>query len=95
MQRGGTTKGITTSHVESVNIPVPPLDKQKQIVDELERIEFSRIDKSSELLGVLFNEYRDSVLAHAFQGEYSSPTNQDSRTTPSTSNQQNEIIEYE
>jgi type I restriction enzyme S subunit len=67
---GGTLQHIRKSNVTNFEVPVPPLNEQKQIVDEIEQIDFTRINKSSELLESLFNEYRDSILAHAFRGKY-------------------------
>jgi restriction endonuclease S subunit len=67
---GGTLQHIRKSNVTNFEVPVPPLNEQKQIVDEIEQIDFTRINKSSELLESLFNEYRNSILAHAFRGKY-------------------------
>jgi type I restriction enzyme S subunit len=70
-QRGGTTKGITTSHIESLNIPVPPLDEQKRIVDiveeRLERV--GQLKKSVESLGRLSEEYEKSILSFSTVGK--------------------------
>lgn len=67
-QRGGTTKGITTDHVKTLRIPIPPNKKQEEIVSEVESIDFSKISKAISDVGILFDEYKDSVLAHTFNG---------------------------
>jgi len=69
MQRGGTTKGIVTDHVKSIEIPVPPLDEQKRIIEQIESVDVRDIEKSVETVNNLFSEYRSSVLSYAFRGE--------------------------
>ena len=71
LARGAGQQNINQSIILKQEIPVPPLSKQTQIVDELERIDFSRIDQSTESLELLFDEYRESTLAHGFQGRLS------------------------
>ncbi len=68
-QRGGTTKGITTDHVKNLSIPIPPIKKQREVVNELKSIEFSRVSKTVSDVSTHFDEYRDSVLVHAFDGQ--------------------------
>jgi type I restriction enzyme S subunit len=68
-QRGGTTKGITTRHVKNLRIPIPPVEQQRDIVAELKSIDFSRVSKAVSDVSTHFDEYRSSVLAHAFNGQ--------------------------
>lgn len=70
MQRGGTTKGITTSHVESLGIPVPSLTEQQRIVEaieeRLERIE--RLETSIKTIDRLSKEYQNSYILSLMLG---------------------------
>lgn len=68
-QRGGTTKGITTSHVKNLKIPTPPEEKQKEIVEKIKSIDFTKVSKAVSDVSTHFDEYRNSVLAHAFNGQ--------------------------
>jgi type I restriction enzyme S subunit len=67
--RGAAQRNLNQSMVINEKIPVPPIDKQKDIVENIEKYNFDKIKKSSSLLSNYFVEYRDSVLAHAFSGD--------------------------
>lgn len=66
-KKGSAQNNINAGSIKEFKIPLPPLAEQDRLVREMEQIDFTRIEKSSELLGSLFDEYRNSVLAHAFQ----------------------------
>lgn len=52
-----------------LSVPVPPMEKQKEIVSEVRRTDFSKVSKAVSDLDNHFDEYRRSVLAHAFKGD--------------------------
>jgi hypothetical protein len=52
-----------------LNIPVPPIEKQKEIVNEVRKTDFSKVSKAVSDLDSHFDEYRSSILAHAFRGD--------------------------
>ena len=52
-----------------LNIPVPPMEKQKEIVNEIRETDFSRVSKAVSDLDNYFDEYRNSILSHAFKGD--------------------------
>jgi type I restriction enzyme S subunit len=56
---------------EDLQIPVPPLDEQAEIVNQLESVreKLSTTREAIDTVGNRFDEYRDSVLHHAFRGE--------------------------
>lgn len=60
---------IRQGDVKNIEIPIPPVEKQNEIVREVDSTDFTVISKSARDLNKLFNEYRDSILAHAFKGE--------------------------
>ncbi|PAU83139.1 hypothetical protein CK500_10035 [Halorubrum salipaludis] len=79
IKRGGTTKGIVTSDLAELEIPVPPIKEQKDIIGKFEG-EKSQIDKCREDINAvenMLNEYRSSVLYYAFRGDLiNSPINE-------------------
>lgn len=76
IERGGTVNGITTEHVKELNVPLPPLAEQKDIVERLKTVH-QQVEKADETITTvydLFEEYQESVLSHAFRGEISEPS---------------------
>lgn len=65
--RGGGQKNINQSVILNQKVPVPPLDDQKKIVDELESVDMNQVYRASENIEILLSEYRESVLNHAFR----------------------------
>jgi type I restriction enzyme S subunit len=66
---GTTVKGIKAAILKQLEIPVPSIEKQKQIVSKIEEL-FSELDKSIEQLKTAQQQlkvYRQSVLKWAFE----------------------------
>lgn len=67
---GSGLQHIRKSHVEELDVSVPPLDEQERIVEaveeRLERVE--RLEKSVENISILSDEYQDSYLAYLITG---------------------------
>jgi type I restriction enzyme S subunit len=75
IKRGGTTKGIVTSDLSELEIPVPPIEEQIDIIGEFEAKK-EEIDKCRENIAAvedMLEEYRNSVLYHAFCGDLLNP----------------------
>ena len=68
IERGGTINGITTSEVKNIEVPLPPIEEQQQIVDELHRVQHraTEILEAIEQTDYLLQEYRNSILNYAF-----------------------------
>ncbi|WP_077067761.1 restriction endonuclease subunit S [Haloarcula rubripromontorii] len=64
-----TRQNINAGEIKSFKIPVPPIEKQQDIVNSLRETDYSSIQRASDDLSHLFNEYRESVLASAFGGK--------------------------
>lgn len=64
-----TIKMLSQKNLKSVKIPVPPLEEQREIVEQVEKVDFKEVETSVDVLEKRFEEYRASVLAHAFQGD--------------------------
>lgn len=76
--RGTTISGITKKQLTDLQILLPPLDKQKQIVNKIEEL-FSIVDNANEqivnILGMNNNQVskismlKQSILKQAFEGK--------------------------
>ena len=70
--KGATVQGVTLPFLENLEIPLPPIEKQHEIVEKLDGA-FAEIDlleeihskSNKELLASLFDTYRDSLLTSA------------------------------
>jgi type I restriction enzyme S subunit len=73
---GTTTKTIRKDGIRSLNILVPPLPEQKNIVDKLDSIVFEtqRLETISRQKLAALNELKQSILQKAFTGELSADT---------------------
>ena len=70
LQSGSTRKRISRKNLATVPIPMPPLNEQRRIVEEIEAL-FEEIDRGVESLraardGIAL--YRQSLLKSAFEG---------------------------
>lgn len=68
---GGAQPNISTSMIESLHVPIPPLKEQQRIVDRIESL-FEKLDKAMELIEearVGFEKRKAAVLEKAFSGE--------------------------
>lgn len=61
---------IAQRDVKKIKIPLPPLDKQRQIVEDVNTTDFSELRRSVSDVGERFDEYRNSVLSYAFKGNF-------------------------
>jgi type I restriction enzyme S subunit len=69
--RGTTINGVTKKQLIELEIPLPPLEEQHQIVDKIEEL-FSELDKGIENLKTAQQQlkvYRQAVLKWAFEGK--------------------------
>jgi type I restriction enzyme S subunit len=69
--RGATVGGISRNFPVKVNVPIPPLTEQEQIVSELER-HLSVADTIEATIGAELTRaerLRQSILKHAFSGK--------------------------
>ncbi|MEA5486320.1 MULTISPECIES: restriction endonuclease subunit S [Pseudanabaena] len=71
-QTKGTTRArVNLSHIREIQIPLPPLNEQRRIVEKVEAL-MARSRKSKEALDSipkLIEQFRQSVLAAAFRGD--------------------------
>jgi len=70
LAKGSTVKNLNIDAVKQVEIVLPPLSEQKQIVSKIEEL-FSELDKGIEQLKIArqqLNVYRQAVLKWAFEG---------------------------
>lgn len=65
----GSRSRVGFDFVMNSKVPVPPKDTQREIVDNIRKVDFDTLEKSYSDVSKLFDEYRDSVLSHAFRGE--------------------------
>ncbi len=71
MGTGTTVKGVRLNQIRELEIPLPPLNEQRRIVEKMETL-FARLDKGEESLRAvqkLLVRYRQSVLKAAVTGE--------------------------
>lgn len=69
--QGGAQPNISQTLLKDIQIPLPPLNEQKRIVDKIERL-FSNLDEGEALLKQVQQQlavYRQSVLKTAVTGE--------------------------
>lgn len=52
-----------------LKIPIPPKEEQEKLVNQLRSIDMNALRQSVNKTEALFDEYRGSVLSHAFQGD--------------------------
>ena len=67
---GSTFTAISKSHLQNINVPLPPLDEQWRIVAKLEKL-LSRVNAAQARLAkipILLARFRQSVLAAACSG---------------------------
>lgn len=67
--KGATYDEINKSQIQNIKIPLPPSEKQKEIVNKIESLDSERLRVAVESVGDLFSEYRESILSHAFQNK--------------------------
>ncbi|MEA5479581.1 restriction endonuclease subunit S [Pseudanabaena galeata UHCC 0370] len=71
-QTKGTTRArVNLSHIREIQIPLPPLNEQRRIVEKVEAL-MARSRKAKEALDAipkLIEQFRQSVLAAAFRGD--------------------------
>lgn len=68
---GSAQPQITLGNLDKINLPIPPFQEQKRIVQKIEFC-FHKIDETEKVLievEVLLTKYRESLLAKAFRGE--------------------------
>lgn len=68
-EKGAAQNNINAGSIKNFNLPVPPIEKQQDIVSSLREIDYSNVQRASNDLEALFDEYRNSVLRNAFQGD--------------------------
>jgi len=66
---GGTLQHIRKGDVTGLEVPIPPLEEQDEIVDRIENINLNRVSRAVQDIHELLEEYRNSVLAHALTQE--------------------------
>ena len=69
---GGAQPNISSSKIEEMDIAIPPLSEQQQIVSKIEEL-FSELDKGKQQLETVkqqLKSYRQAVLKWAFEGRF-------------------------
>jgi type I restriction enzyme, S subunit len=71
LQRGATKVGLGLDDIRTINIPMPPIDEQKEIVEQISRrlTIFSEIGKSIDINLRRSERLRQSILKKAFSGQ--------------------------
>lgn len=75
LMKGANHPRISKAELMSFNIPIPPKEKQEELVSEIRQVRDSGLDEMIDRLNELFHEYRKSVLYHAYTGEFGTPDN--------------------
>ncbi len=73
LQSGSTRKRISRKNLAKIQIPLPPLNEQRRIVEKIEEL-FTKLDagvRALEETRALLKKYRRSVLKAAVEGELS------------------------
>lgn len=73
LQTGTTRKRISKSNLNSIKIPVPPIEEQHRIVNKIEEL-FSELDNciiQFETIKKRLKDYRNIILKDAFEGKLS------------------------
>ena len=60
MASGGTFKEISKTNFEKLKIPLPPLEKQQEIVDEIEQYQ-KVIESNEELISTLTTKIEKKI----------------------------------
>lgn len=71
LRQGAAIPGIRKDHVEAIELPIPSVTVQKQVVSHLEtvRLEITEMQKSQSEDGQLLDELEQAILSQAFRGE--------------------------
>jgi len=69
LMKGANHPRISKTELMNFNIPIPPKQVQKEVVDIIEKVRGSGLNIMMNNLNILFDEYRGSVLHHAFIGD--------------------------
>lgn len=69
LMKGANHPRISKKELMKFNIAVPPKDKREDVVEKMKMIRESELDKSLRNIDPLFEEYRESILSHAFRGK--------------------------
>lgn len=64
--KGATYDEVSKTQIQNIAVPVPPIDEQEDIVRQIESVDFKRVSRAVDDVNELFEEYRNSVLSHAF-----------------------------
>ena len=81
MGKGGTQKNISQTVLNSLRVPVPPIEEQERIVAKIEEL-FSELDNGVETLRKTKQQlavYRQAVLKKAFEGAYTKQWRKDNQ----------------
>lgn len=68
LMKGANHPRISKTELMDFNIAIPPKDVQKDVVNIIEQVRESGLNIMIDNLGNLFDEYRKSILYHAFIG---------------------------
>ena len=71
LRQGAAIPGIRKEHVEAIELPIPPIPVQEQVVSQLEifRVEIAELQESNVSDLQLLFDIEQAILAQAFRGE--------------------------